>query len=354
MKLAIVGTGLIVSLVAQHLPSWGWPVCAVCGTPDTADQVEAVATQLGAPERWTDYDEMLASTSANVIYVAVPNFLHYDFCLRALNAGKSVIVEKPMASNFPQAQAMAKLARQKGLFLFEALTTLHSPNLAKIAELLPSLGEPHIVEVNYSQYSSRYNAFREGTVLPAFDPAKSGGALMDLGVYGLAWTCALFGEPFSARYEANIDRAIDTSGIVSLDYGTFKASVICAKDCAGPSGTLIEGTCGYLRQDTPPNECGPVTLHLNDGTEKRFDLTPSVNWEPEFRDFAAIMEAEDLGACYRLLDTSLTISKVQTQARLSAGVRFPADDDNAAGASSSCVAGPADSPSSDVAAGCRS
>lgn len=326
MKLAIVGTGLIVSLVSKHLSSWGWPVEAVYGTPDTLDRVNSVADALGAPERWGDFDEMLAKTQAGGVYIAVPNYLHASFCLKALGADKHVIVEKPMGSNYAEARAMSDLARQKGLFLFEAITTVSSPNLAQARELLPSIGEPHIVSVNYSQYSSRYNAFREGTVLPAFDPSKSGGALMDLGVYGLAWTCALFGAPKSATYVANVERGIDTSGVVTLDYGSFKGSVICAKDCAGPSGTLVEGTNGYLRQDTPPNECGAVTLHLNDGSETCYDLTPSAPWEPEFRRFAKIVAEGNLETCYELLDTSLVISKMQTEARLSAGIRFPADE----------------------------
>ncbi len=332
MKLAVVGTGMIVDLLGSHLIEWGCEVVAIVGTPDTMDRVRELAGKIGSEgcTAWSDYAEMLASTTpdeVDTIYVAVPNFLHYAFCRQALEAGRHVVVEKPMCSNARESEALASMARQRDLFLFEAITTLYQPNFLKIRELLPRVGTIKMVSVNYSQYSSRYDAFRGGTVLPAFDSAKSGGALMDLGLYCLQWICGLFGEPKKVEYLANMERGIDTSGVTTLDYGDFKAVSVAAKDCMAPCQTLVEGTDGYILQLTPPNNCGPVELHLNDDSVERFDLNPELQWESEFRAFVRMMGASDLEGCRGMLDQSLLVSQVQTEARRSAGVVFPADRD---------------------------
>ena len=324
MKLGIVGTGMIARLVAPHLEEWGCPIAAVCGTPDTEDQVRELTSRVGG-SAYVDFNAMLESADIDTVYIAVPNVLHHSFSLRALEAGKHVIVEKPIASNVREAEELSAAAHERGLLLYEAISTLYLPNYAKVRELLPSVGDVKVACCNYSQYSSRYDAFRAGTVLPAFDPAKSGGALMDLGLYNLQYLIGLFGEPNEVHYEANVERGIDTSGVTTLDYGSFKAVSVAAKDCAAPTMNVIQGTKGYILQTTPANRCGAVTLHLNDGTEQYFDESPELQWESEFRTFAKGIAEHDRAGCYRMLDHSVAVSRCMTEARQDAGVVFAAD-----------------------------
>lgn len=324
MNVGVVGTGMIAQMVVPHFEKWGLPVAAVCGTPETEEQVCDLAGRVGAAP-FTDYREMLSTGDIDTIYIAVPNHLHYRFALDALKAGKHVILEKPMTSNDAEAFALARTARDRCLFLFEAISTLYLPNYAKIRELLPRIGDVRVVSTNYSQYSSRYDAFQAGTVLPAFDPERSGGALMDLGLYNLHYIIGLFGEPKQVEYEANVDRGIDTSGVCTLDYDSFKAVSVAAKDCAAPSVNVIQGTQGYIVQTTPTNRCGALTLHLNDGTEETYDSSPELQWESEFRAFARAIEACDRSACDRALDHSLAVVRTMMRARRSAGVQFAAD-----------------------------
>ena len=327
MKLGIVGTGFIVQMVLPHLEAWGIEVTAICGTPTSLDQVNAMADEHGATGRYADYNELVQDADVDTVYVAVPNFLHYAVTMAALDAGKNVICEKPLASTAKEAQALAARAKELGLFLWEAVVTTRQPNFRLVRdELLPRIGDVKVAIVNYSQYSSRYDAFRAGEVLPAFDPAKSGGAIMDLGLYTLIYTIGLFGEPIDAAYRPNIERGIDTSGVIDLDYDGFRAVNVCAKDCGAPCGVTIQGTDGYIRTDTAPNFCGPVTLRLNDGTEETHDRSCPVMWEGEFREFLRQMEEGDLDECYRQLDESLVVSRIQNEIRVASGVIFPADE----------------------------
>ena len=102
--------------------------------------------------------------------------------------------------------------------IFEAMNLHYTPAFLSLKEDLNKLGDIKIVSFNYSQYSSRYNAFKGGTILPAFDYHKAGGALMDLNVYNIHALIDLFGKPVYHKYMANIEKNIDTSGIMIFDF----------------------------------------------------------------------------------------------------------------------------------------
>ena len=325
MKLGILGTGKIVQeflpWLVEHTP---FTVQAVCSTLRSAAKAEELCAQYGIPQHTTNYLELLQWV--DVVYIAVPNLQHARYARVALEAGKHVIVEKPMAVTAAETEELAALARRKKLFLFEAVTTQYLENYAKIRELLPRVGTVKLVQCNYSQYSSRYDAFCAGEVLPAFDPACAGGALMDLGVYNVSYIVGLFGEPNRATYAANIERNIDTSGVLTMDYSGFKAVSLAAKDCAAPARCIIQGTKGYILQKTPANCCGGVTFHPNQGKEEHYNLNGGrPRQAAEFEAFYRAMQGGDQELCARMLDTSIAVSRVLTVARRSAGLRFPCD-----------------------------
>ena len=326
MKLGIVGTGQIAEEVLPQLGDWGWTAEALCGTPRSEEKVRQLCAAYNIPLACTDYSAMLKEADVDAIYIAVPNFFHYSLTKQALEASHHVILEKPMTSHIRETEALSILAREKGLYLFEAISTLHLPAYQKVKEWLPRLGTIKLVSCNYSQYSSRYDAFRAGTVLPAFDPAKSGGALMDLNLYNLHYLIGLFGCPEKVSYHANLDRGIDTSGVLFLDYSTFQAISLAAKDSNAPATYVIQGTDGYIYLEEPANRFSSAALYLHDGTEERFQSDHTSRLEPEFRFFAREIASGDHTKCYAQLDHSVLVSRILTEARLNAGIRFPTDD----------------------------
>lgn len=148
----------------------------------------------------------------------------------ALEHGRNVLVEKPMVSHYREAQELFSFAKQRGVMIFEAITNQYLTNYQLIRESLAKLGVIRLIRMNYSQYSSRYERFRQGTVLPAFDPAKAGGALMELNTYNLHFVTGLFGAPDSYRYYSNLIRGIDVSGVMMMEYPGFLAVLTAAKD----------------------------------------------------------------------------------------------------------------------------
>lgn len=325
MKLGIVGSGKIVQEFLPWLASSpAFEVAALCSTQRSAGKAAALCAQYGVPLHVTDYSQLLAAV--DVVYIALPNLLHTAYAKAALEAGRHVIVEKPLAPCAGEAAALSALAHRKGCFLFEAVTTQYLENYRKLRQLLPRVGQVKLVQCNFSQYSSRYDAFCAGQTAPVFDPQQAGGALMDLAVYNVSYIVGLFGEPQQVHYAANVEKGIDTSGILTMDYRSFKAVSIAAKDCAAPPRYVIQGTRGYLLQKSTANFCGPVTLHLNDGREEHFSLNGKrPRCAAEFEIIAHAIAAGDQELCSGMLETSLAVSRVLTAARQSAGIKFPCD-----------------------------
>ena len=325
MKLGIVGSGKIVQEFLPWLASSpAFEVAALCSTQRSTGKAAALCAQYGVPLHVTDYSQLLAAV--DVVYIALPNLLHTAYAKAALEAGRHVIVEKPLAPCASEAAALSALAHRKGCFLFEAVTTQYLENYRKLRQLLPRVGQVKLVQCNFSQYSSRYDAFCAGQTTPVFDPQQAGGALMDLAVYNVSYIVGLFGEPQQVHYAANVEKGIDTSGILTMDYRSFKAVSIAAKDCAAPPRYVIQGTRGYLLQKSTANFCGPVTLHLNDGREEHFSLNGKrPRCAAEFEIIAHAIAAGDQELCSGMLETSLAVSRVLTAARQSAGIKFPCD-----------------------------
>lgn len=329
MKLGIVGSGKIVQEflpVAQQMKSL--QLEAILGTKRSEEKLNNLKNKYGIKNVLYNYDEFL-KYDLDAVYIALPNNLHYEYAKKALEAGKNVIVEKPFTSTYKEALILSDLARKKQLYIFEAITNQYFPNYKKIKELLPSLGNIRIVQCNYSQYSSRYDKFKEGNVLPAFDPKFSGGALMDLNIYNIHYVVGLFGKPENVEYYPNIERGIDTSGVLVLDYGKLKCVCIGAKDCKAPIANNIQGDRGCIYQDTPANVCERFQLLMNDGTSTTINEN---NYEHrmvnEFLEFMDILKNKDLKKCYKMLDHSMIVSEVVTMARKKGGIVFPADEQN--------------------------
>ena len=195
MKLAMLGTGKIVQdalLALREVPEI--TVDSVFARQQSREKAERLAAEWQIPHVYTDMQALLAS-DCDTVYVGLANHVHVPYAELALRGGHDVIMEKPFAPCGSDVAAMRALAKKQGRLIIEAVTPFFLPNFAVIREALPKLGRIRAVQANYSQYSSRYDAYREGTVLPAFDPARFGGALYDINIYNLNLIVALFGKP---------------------------------------------------------------------------------------------------------------------------------------------------------------
>lgn len=328
MKVGLLGAGMIVhDLLSFANDVSGMELEAICATAAEETVIQKLAEEHGIKACYTDFEAMLENPEIDTIYVGVPNHLHYTFTKKAMMANKHVICEKPFTSNYLEAVELAELAKERNLITLEAVSTRFLPNVLKIKELLPTLGEIKIVSANYSQYSSRYDAFKQGVTQPAFDPEKSGGALMDLNIYNINLMVTLFGATDKVNYQANIQKGIDTSGILNLDYGDFKAVCIAAKDCKAPIVTSIQGDKGCIVIEDSANVVAKFKVLMNDSaTEEVYELHQGKHrMYHEFVVFCDIIDNQKVELAEELMAVSLETMNIQTKARKTADVIFPAD-----------------------------
>lgn len=323
MKLGIVGAGMIVKdflTMTPLLPEI--ELKAITGTPHGIDNLEKLQMQYGIDRVYTDIDECLANEEIDTVYVAVPNHLHFAFAKKALEAGKNVICEKPFTLNLAELEELAELAQTKQLILLEAITNQYMMNYQKIKKAVPTLGEIKVIECNYSQYSSRYDAFKAGEVLPAFNPKFGGGALMDINIYNIHFVVGLLGAPSSVKYLANIEKDIDTSGILILNYPDTKVVCIGAKDSTATIRSTIQGTKGSVIVNGATNVLDNFDIESKAGIEN-FDFKQnSHRMYEEFKAFQRIIAEKDLKEAALRLQHSEEVLRVVEQALADAHIQL--------------------------------
>ncbi len=251
MKIGIVGNGKIVPVAIEAMIQGNITISSLwCRNKEKG---KPIVEKYHIPHQYDDYDQFLQDDSYDTVYIALVNTLHYAYAKQALLAHKHVIVEKPFTIHSKEAKELKELANQNGCMLFEAIISRYSPNYERLKQVIHKVGNIKLIQANYSQYSSRYDAFKDGIVTPTFDPEYYGGALYDLNVYNVHFVVGLFGIPSNIHYFGNdAPNGVDTSGVLVLEYDGFKAVCTGAKDSSSPSFITIQGEDGTIRYPNRP------------------------------------------------------------------------------------------------------
>jgi predicted dehydrogenase len=251
VRFGLVGTGRITDWVLKGaFEDPRFVAQAVCSR--SIDSARTFAAKYNIPEIYTDLEQMVSSPDIDAVYIGTPNHTHADIAIKCLNHGKHVLCEKPFASNANEAQRMVSAARENGVIIMEAMISTLSPNFRKACDLVSRIGTLRNYSATFCQYSSKYDALKQGVVAASFDPLCSGGALMDIGVYTIWPMVALFGPPSGISsnvmaYDIPGHGVTDLQGTVDFKYDGFNASVIYSKisdsylptEIAGEEGNII-------------------------------------------------------------------------------------------------------------------
>jgi predicted dehydrogenase len=250
-------------------------------------RARAFADEHGIPAAYGSYEELLADPSVEAIYNPLPNTLHCEWSIRALEAGKHVLCEKPMSSSVAEVEEAFAVSERTGLHLMEAFMYRHHPQAKRLAALVAegAIGALRVIRSTFS-----YGLFDESNIRLRTD--VDGGSLMDVGCYCISGSRLLGGEP-----EAVFGRAfIGPTGTDWAFTGSlrFPGDVLALFDCATclPNRDELEviGSDGSLFLDDPWHCLNPVIeLRRDDGTQ-RIEVEAANPYQ---------LELEDLGRAIR-------------------------------------------------------
>ncbi|ASD21120.1 oxidoreductase [Cryobacterium sp. LW097] len=245
LRWGILATGGIAHQFAGDLVKNGFTVQAV-GSRSQAS-ADAFAAEFGIPTAHPSYEALVADPEVDIIYVSTPHPFHAANATLALEAGKHVLIEKPITLNAAEARAVVALAESKNLLVLEAMWTRFLPHMVRIREILAagSLGDVRSLIADHTQDLPDDPAHRINSL------ALGGGALLDLGIYPVSFASALFGPPetilASATFKAT---GVDAQIATIFHYpGGQIASLLSASDTKGPNTASILGTEGRIDID---------------------------------------------------------------------------------------------------------
>ncbi|TMQ03335.1 MAG: Gfo/Idh/MocA family oxidoreductase [Deltaproteobacteria bacterium] len=216
------------------------------------ERARRVAAEFAIPKAYGAYDELLADPDIDVIYNPAPNHLHVPWSIKALEAGKHVLCEKPIALSAAEARTLLDASRrhprQK---IMEAFMYRLHPQWRRAAAIVRGggVGEPLAVQTLFSYVNEDPNNIRNQADI-------GGGALMDIGCYAISVARLVFGaEPHRALGRADIDPRFGTDRVISglLDFGRATASFTCATQLQPYQRVHILGAEGRIEIEIPFN-----------------------------------------------------------------------------------------------------
>jgi len=292
----------------------------------TNDKALEFADKYGAEHTYTDLNEFVKSPEFDAVYIASPNSLHASQAVLCMENGKHVICEKPIASNADEVSKMIAAAKENNVVLMEALKTTQLPNFLAIKENLHKIGKVRRYFASYCQYSSRYDKYKEGTVLNAFKPEFSNGSLMDIGIYCVYPAVALFGEPNEVKASSYmLESGVDGEGSLLLTYEEMDAVIMYSKITNSYVPSEIQGENGSIIIDkihTPES----VKIQYKDGTVEditREQVSESMYYEA--KEFISLVSENIQQSELNSHQNSLITARILETARKQVGLIYPAD-----------------------------
>lgn len=288
MNVGIIGAGHIAEKAARTLAAMDDMRCLAIGSR-SLEKAQAFAAQFGVERSYGSYAELLADPDVQLVYIAVPHSHHFGVAKDAVLAGKPCLIEKSFMLNAVEAATLLALAREKGVFVAEAIWPRYMPVRQMAREILASgiIGKPTMVTATLG-----YDVSDKERVLK---PELGGGALLDLGVYVLNFVRMYCDSPIAKLNTTCIrsETGVDASEVVTmvLEDGTL-ASVQASAWSQGDNQGVIAGTTGYLVFDDLINPTCLRICRKRHIIEKEIPVPPQITgFEYQFRACKEAIEA---------------------------------------------------------------
>jgi len=260
MRVGILGAGNIAGVLAQTFARMDGVECYAIASR-TLEKAEAFAGKYGFEVAYGSYEELVKDSKVDLVYIATPHSNHYEDMKLCISHGKPVLCEKAFTMNSGQAKEIAKLSEEKGVYVTEAIWTRYMPSRKMINDILANgiIGNVRTLTANLSYVI--HGNYRITA------PELAGGALLDVGVYGINFALMHFGTDIE-RIESSVqmtDTGVDGAESITIHYKDGKMAVLnhsiyCRSDRKG----IIHGDKGYLVVENINNPQSIAVYDTND------------------------------------------------------------------------------------------
>ncbi len=368
ISIAVIGTSMISNTFIESIEQTD--LAQVAGVFSRhVEKVEAYKEAHPAYKVWPTIEDLAADETVDAVYIASPNAFHAVQATQLMDAGKHVLLEKPMAPTIGQVKELIPCAAKNNVVLQEAMLFYYDPAAAAVKEALAKIGTVRSASFAFGRKSSRYDELLAGKVTNVFCPRMAGGALMDIGVYPISAMVALFGEPADVdSFSVTVNNAelvekaggdpascsieggavppiIDICGRALFTYEDKVVSCAWTKCTDGYSdkfgGATVEGEKGTLTWSRISEPKDAVIYYHNGGVEElkdNYHFTPAPaskaskgdvnNMKFEIDAFARrVIEAQKTGKVPSVPENKITeiVAGIIENIRLNSAVVFPCD-----------------------------
>ncbi|MDX2376513.1 Gfo/Idh/MocA family oxidoreductase [Microbacterium sp. LRZ72] len=213
LRVAVVGTGEVSRQVASDLALT--PAVELYAVSSRSNETAAAfAARLGAEKAYGDYDDCLGDAEVDLVYLGTPHSTHHDLALRAIRAGKHVLVEKPMTMDAAHARSLADAARTTGVFLMEGMWTKFNGVIQRVAQVIAEggIGEVRSLRASFGVPFPRDEGSRWHAEL-------GGSSLLDQGIYPITLARMILGDPIALHAKGDVrEDGVDLTGHLTLEH----------------------------------------------------------------------------------------------------------------------------------------
>ena len=320
MNVGIIGAGRIVNIVVQALMALPQTNCYAIASRDLS-RAQEYAEKYGFEKAYGSYEEMLQDPKVELVYIATPHSHHYEHMMMCIDNGKPVLCEKAFTLNADQARKVQAAAKEKGVYVAEAIWPRYMPSRKMIDDVIASgiIGKVNTMTANLS-----YKIDDKERIVK---PELAGGALLDIGVYGINFAIMHFGWDVE-RVESSvsmIDAGVDAMETITIFYKDGRMAVLTHSIYARSDRKgIIHGEKGYIVVENINNPQSISVFDDNDQLLAHYDVPQQINgYEYEFMESVDCIAAGKTESDSMKLDESVLMMEIMDSLRRSWGLVYP-------------------------------
>lgn len=296
----------------------------VAAASRSIERAQTFASENDVTYAFGSYEELFTCDEVDVIYIATPHTGHMEWAIKAMQAGKHVLCEKPLGINLAEVEQMIAVAEENKVFLMEALWSRFNPSIKKIKQLIT---DGHIGDVGYLQADFAFYGLDRDIESRVLNVDLAGGSILDIGIYPIFLAYLILGKPKSIQAVSNFhEKGAEIQTSMIFHYENAQAMLYSGLTSNSKMTAEIQGTTGAIFIDPRWHEANGFVV-LKDGVEDRNDMpTIGKGYSHEIVEVHNCLKEGKLQSGQWSHQNSIDLINLLDEVRRLSGVVFPFEE----------------------------